>query len=506
MKETNMKHPIATIQLASGESIKIEIYPETAPNTATSFIWLAQQGAFNNRAIKRIVPGFVIQPSYTSFDEDPVCDFIIKGEFRANGFDNPLTISKYTVAMGGDGETLASGSCFFIAVGDCEERLDGKYAGFGRVVEGFEVIDRLLQVETVEVAADLPGVVVNEPKIPEIMTQVTVETYGASFGEPVKTTGVWAYEKKQIQIGGTYKHYKGNFYKVISLAKHSETLEDMIVYQTLYGEQMTWVRPLKMFMENVNVDGKKVKRFELADQNIKQSNQNAAMYAVGKSKVTFEAEDGVQVTADLYLTSEEQAPFIILFHQARYSRGEYGEIAPKLNALGFNCMATDQRSGDSFRGVLNETHCVAVEKELPVGYPDAYPDLLAALNYVNANYKPEKLIIWGSSYSSSLALIMAAQHKERVDAVLAFSPGEYFKFEDKLVADFAAEIEQPVFITSAEPEAVNWRDMAKQIPSSQAAFFIPKDRGVHGSSALLEETVNHQEYWDAVTAFLKSIQ
>lgn len=255
-------HPIATIQLTSGEQIKIEIYPEHAPNTASSFIWLAEQGAYNNRAIRRIVPNFVIQPSYTSFDNDPVCDFMINGEFRENGFDNALTISKYTVAMGGDGETLASGSCFFITVGDCEERLDGKYAGFGKVIEGFDVIERLCGVETVEVAADLPGVVVNEPKTPEVIERISVETNGVKYGEPVKTTGVWAYEKKQIQIGGIYRHYKGKDYKVLSLAKHSETLEDMIVYQACYGNNETWVRPLSMFIESVNVDGKRIKRFE----------------------------------------------------------------------------------------------------------------------------------------------------------------------------------------------------------------------------------------------------
>jgi peptidyl-prolyl cis-trans isomerase B (cyclophilin B) len=260
--QSNCPHPIATIHMASGEHIKIEIYPEVAPNTASSFIWLVQQKAFDNRFIKRIVPDFVIQPSYTSFDNDPLCDFVINGEFRANGFDNPLTISKYTVAMGGDGETLASGSCFFIAVGDCEDRLDGKYAAFGRVIEGFEVIDRLVNVETVEVPADIPGVVVNEPKFPEIMAQVTVDTCGMTFEEPVKTVGVWAYEKKQIQIGGTYKHYKGNLYKVICLAKNSETLEDMIVYQAQYDNQEIWVRPLKMFIEYITVGGKRMRRFE----------------------------------------------------------------------------------------------------------------------------------------------------------------------------------------------------------------------------------------------------
>lgn len=62
---------------------------------------------------------------------------------------------------------------------------------------------------------------------------------------------------------GKYKHYKGKKYKVIGVAKHSETLEDMVVYyQEPYTEKDLWVRPLKMFLENVEIDGKKVSRFE----------------------------------------------------------------------------------------------------------------------------------------------------------------------------------------------------------------------------------------------------
>lgn len=60
---------------------------------------------------------------------------------------------------------------------------------------------------------------------------------------------------------GKYQHYKGNFYQVIAVAKHSETLEDMVVYQALYGEKDFWVRPLEMFLEKVEVEGKNVSRF-----------------------------------------------------------------------------------------------------------------------------------------------------------------------------------------------------------------------------------------------------
>ena len=70
---------------------------------------------------------------------------------------------------------------------------------------------------------------------------------------------------------GIYRHYKGNQYEVVGFAKHSETLEDMVIYKALYGERGTWVRPLSMWQELVRVDGKEVKRFELIDAKIEHS-------------------------------------------------------------------------------------------------------------------------------------------------------------------------------------------------------------------------------------------
>jgi hypothetical protein len=64
---------------------------------------------------------------------------------------------------------------------------------------------------------------------------------------------------------GKYKHYKGNEYEVLYLAKDSETLEDLVVYQALYGEKLIWVRPLKMFVESVEIDGKQIPRFCLIE-------------------------------------------------------------------------------------------------------------------------------------------------------------------------------------------------------------------------------------------------
>ena len=80
--------------------------------------------------------------------------------------------------------------------------------------------------------------------------------------------------------------------------------------------------------------------------------------------VTFFSSDGLTVTADLYL-KDKSYPFIILFHQANFSRGEYQETAPKLMKLGYNCLAVDLRSGKEVNFIKNETAAKAHEKNLP---------------------------------------------------------------------------------------------------------------------------------------------
>lgn len=69
-----------------------------------------------------------------------------------------------------------------------------------------------------------------------------------------------------IKIGGIYRHFKGNRYKVLHLAKHSETEEELVVYQALYGELGIWVRPLAMFCEEIEWDGRRMQRFTLLEE------------------------------------------------------------------------------------------------------------------------------------------------------------------------------------------------------------------------------------------------
>jgi len=225
-----------------------------------------------------------------------------------------------------------------------------------------------------------------------------------------------------------------------------------------------------------------------------------------KRTIQLFSKDSVQITADVYMTITKDNPFILLFHQAGYSRGEYLEIAPKLNKMGFNCMAIDQRSGKEVNGVINQTHLDATAKKLPTKYPDALPDLEAALLYVTENYKPSKLIIWGSSYSSALNFILASRHKDKVDALLSFAPGEYFKFNDKKIEDYAKDVSIPVFITAAKNEEKYWRPIFNAVSSKNKTGFVPEGGGKHGSKALWESQDDQVEYWKAVTRFLETLK
>ena len=181
-------------------------------------------------------------------------------------------------------------------------------------------------------------------------------------------------------------------------------------------------------------------------------------------------------------------------------------IAPELNALGFNALAVDQRIGDSFNAITNETanRFGAVGKS--GAYVEALPDMEAAIKYARKNYAKGKLLIWGSSYSASLVLKIAGDNPGLADGVLAFSPGEYFGNLGKgpsYISESARKIVVPVFITSSHNEKSQWFSIFESIPGEMKTYFLPPSDGAHGSSALFEYYDTSQDYWKAVKDFLK---
>lgn len=216
-------------------------------------------------------------------------------------------------------------------------------------------------------------------------------------------------------------------------------------------------------------------------------------------KITFPSGDGLMLTADLYMPHAKTAPFILLFHQAGWSRGEYREIAPKLVAMGFNCLAVDQRSGGEINDVKNESYALAREQAIKTRYRDAKPDLEAAIARAKKYYSDGKLIIWGSSYSATLVLQIMGEQPEIVDAALAFAPENYFPIQ-------AENISRPVFITSAKNEKDNWWEIYEKINVEGVAYFLPETAGNHGSRALWSQFPDSGAYWEAVTEFLKKLE
>ena len=223
-----------------------------------------------------------------------------------------------------------------------------------------------------------------------------------------------------------------------------------------------------------------------------------------QQKITIsDPKNQVIVTANLYLVSDT-LPYIILCHQAGFSRGEFKESAIRFCKLGFNCIAVDLRSGGEVNEVKNETAAIAKNMNLPCTYLDAEQDIISAINYAFAKNN-RKVILFGSSYSASLALKIAVTN-DKVKAVIAFSPGEYFG--DKLnLKKSITKLDKPAFVTSSKAEAADVTALLKDLQTKKITQFIPAfGDGVHGSSALWKDNKNEGEYWAALMMFLKSVK
>jgi dienelactone hydrolase len=226
------------------------------------------------------------------------------------------------------------------------------------------------------------------------------------------------------------------------------------------------------------------------------------MVSEAQQTVTFPSSDGLMITADLYI-KDKSLPFIILYHQANFSRGEYKETAPRLMKLGYNCLAVDLRSGKEVNYVQNETAAKAREKNLPTGYLDAEKDMISAIEYVKKQSK-EKVILFGSSYSASLALKIGKNNSD-VAAIVAFSPGEYF--QPKVSLKFLlAKMDKPIFIGSTTNEYPFIKEMMSGVSDSFITWYTPSEGpGVHGSKALWQASPGSEECWMSLLMFFKNL-
>jgi len=218
---------------------------------------------------------------------------------------------------------------------------------------------------------------------------------------------------------------------------------------------------------------------------------------------TLTAADGVAVHADYYPASSAGAPIILLFHQARSNRGEYRSIAPRLVARGFAALALDQRSGDARWGLSNQTVDGLGHS---TGYLEALPDLEAALVWAQRQAGATgTVVVWGSSYSAALVFLLAARHPDEIDALLAFSPGEYLAPEG-IVAEQAARLDLPVLILAPPSERARAGAIYQAVSSRDKKLEIPR-QAVHGSSMLItERNAAAASIWPVVDAFLARLK
>ena len=211
---TKIQNPIATMEVEGYGTIKIELYPDKAPNTVKNFVKLANNGFYNGLKFHRVIKDFMIQGGDSNGDgsgnaklkdlygNDNEDAYSIKGEFNANGFSkNDLNLTQGTIAMARADYTAYSpslakqsynsaGTQFFIMTTDDHTSLSGYYAGFGKVIEGMDVVKKIAEVE-VKTNDDSETSGNTEKSIPTKdvkISSVTVDTFGVDYGMPETMT------------------------------------------------------------------------------------------------------------------------------------------------------------------------------------------------------------------------------------------------------------------------------------------------------------------------------
>lgn len=168
------KYPLVTIEMESGQKIQAELYPHIAPNTVNNFISLIQKGFYDGLCFHRVIPDFMIQGGCPEGSGTGNPGYSIKGEFSMNGFTNQLKHMKGVLSMARSMNPNSAGSQFFIMVAD-SPHLDGQYASFGKVIDGLDEVDRIVNVERDYM---------DMPEEPQVMVKVTVDTYGVEYDAP----------------------------------------------------------------------------------------------------------------------------------------------------------------------------------------------------------------------------------------------------------------------------------------------------------------------------------
>lgn len=221
--------------------------------------------------------------------------------------------------------------------------------------------------------------------------------------------------------------------------------------------------------------------------------------------ITLTAADNVTIFADEYVSPGASTTVVLLHQAGANARSEYRDIIPQLVTHRLNVLAVDLRLGGQRFGSFNRT---VAEHPDERSYCAALPDIEAAVRHVEASRPDDRIILWGSSYSAALVILVAAEHPKSISGVLAFSPASGEPMEGCRPEAVFEAVQSPllIFRPARETEVPS---VATQIALATAAghqVHIAAN-GVHGSSMLVSDRTGSDTSaeWDRVSVFIESL-
>lgn len=193
-----LERPIVSMEIEGYGTIKMELYPDEAPNTVKNFIKLINEGYYNGLTFHRVEES-LIQGGDKAGDGTGTTELSINGEFTANDYDNELKFERGTVGLARmdytyyssidsklTKEGYNSGYAQFFIMAQDESALDGYYTAFGKVTEGMEIVDKITKLETTVETDENSGetTTTTKPVNPPVIKSITVDTLGVNYGEP----------------------------------------------------------------------------------------------------------------------------------------------------------------------------------------------------------------------------------------------------------------------------------------------------------------------------------
>ncbi len=167
-------NPLATVKLGNGQTFKIELYPDQAPNTVNNFIALVNSNYYNNLTFNKMIPDYIVQTGDRIGDGTGFPGYFIRSECSDNGYENNISLEEGTVCMSRGQKYNTEGSQFFILLSPRRD-LEGKYTAFGKVIEGLEFLKEISRVVPDELVQREEGIEIS---------RIEVNTFGKPYEEP----------------------------------------------------------------------------------------------------------------------------------------------------------------------------------------------------------------------------------------------------------------------------------------------------------------------------------